>query len=267
MIINVNNTDLAVSIAGDKIPFIWAHGLTGSMSVEDSSGLFDWQGCAKIAKVIRYDARGHGISGGTLVPADYHWSNLASDMLCIADQLGIGNFIAGGQSMGCATSLYAAVAAPERISGLVLINPPTAWETRAAQSAIYEIGVAVAEKEGTRALADLLRQRPLSPEWLWQTIPGALDSRLNSLQARDSQIVASVLLGAVLCNLPPREELKKLEMPTLILAWANDAQHPLETAEELKSLLPSSRLFVADTVTKVRTWPGLILDFIKELSR
>lgn len=266
MKIEVNGVELAVESTGNRVPFIWAHGLTGSMNVEDSSGLFDWQGCAEIARVVRYDARGHGLSAGTLVPADYHWSNLAADMLCIADDLSIGRFIAGGQSMGCATSLCAAVKATRRIAGLVLVNPPTAWETRAAQASIYEIGALVTEKDGTCALADLVRQGPMSPEWLWQTKPGALDSRLDSLQADDPQIVASVLRGAALCDLPPREELKKLEMPALILAWAGDAQHPLETAQELKKLLPAARLYTANNAGEVKTWPRLISGFIGDLS-
>lgn len=35
-----------------------------------------------------------------------------------------------GMSMGCATSIYAAIQAPERVIGLILVIPPTAWETR-----------------------------------------------------------------------------------------------------------------------------------------
>ncbi len=45
---------------------------------------------------------------------------------------GAQKFVAGGSSMGCATSIYAALLAPERMKALVLVIPPTAWETRAA---------------------------------------------------------------------------------------------------------------------------------------
>ena len=49
----VNGVELVVNIEGEGVPFIWAHGLTLSMSVEDSAGLFDWSGCAQVCKCIR----------------------------------------------------------------------------------------------------------------------------------------------------------------------------------------------------------------------
>jgi 3-oxoadipate enol-lactonase len=72
-LMKVNGVELAANIEGDGVPFIWAHGLTLSMSVEDSTGLFDWSGCAGVCKCIRYDARGHGKSQGSLVTEDYVW--------------------------------------------------------------------------------------------------------------------------------------------------------------------------------------------------
>jgi pimeloyl-ACP methyl ester carboxylesterase len=70
----------------------------------------------------------------------------------IADQLGLERFVAGGVSLGCATALYAALVAPQRISALILGTPPTAWETRAAQAALYEQMAALVEARGTAAL-------------------------------------------------------------------------------------------------------------------
>lgn len=75
---------------------------------------------------------------GSLEPKDYHWSSLVEDMVDLADELGLETSVVGGQSMGCATAIYAALAAPEWIQALVLVNPPTAWETHAAQAAVYD---------------------------------------------------------------------------------------------------------------------------------
>ena len=262
----VNNVELAVNIEGDRMPFIWAHGLTLSMLVEDSTGIFDWAGCAEVCRCIRYDARGHGKSGGSLVTEDYVWSSLANDMIGIADELGIGRFIAGGMSMGCATAVSAALAAPERIIGLVLVTPPTAWETRAAQGTIYDFLADVVETKGAAALQDLMRVRPLVPEWLLPTCSGAFEAHMKQIQELDAGVLAQILRGARLCNFPPREEFKKLTMPALILAWVDDATHPVSTSEELKALLPNSQLVIAKEVDDVKTWPGLIRDFISRLS-
>jgi len=267
LLMKVNGVELAVNIEGDGMPFIWAHGLTLSMSVEDSTGVFDWPGCAGVCKCIRYDARGHGNSQGSLATEEYVWSGLAGDMIGIADGLGIDRFIAGGMSMGCATAVCAALSAPERVIGLVLVTPPTAWETRTAQAAIYNSLADIVETKGAVALQDLMRMRPLVPEWLLPTCPDAFEAHMKVMQALDAGVLAQIFRGAGLCNFPPRDEFKKLTMPVLILAWVGDATHPVSTAEELKALLPGSQLVVAGGVDDVKTWPGLIRDFIARLSR
>src|SRR5579871_5757106 len=110
----VNNVDLDVRITGKGIPFIWGHGLMASMAGDDLVSWIKWDQLTDVVYLVRYDARGHGQSGVSDDLADYHWSALAKDMLALADQVGFDKFVAGGQSMGCATSIYVALAAPER---------------------------------------------------------------------------------------------------------------------------------------------------------
>ena len=102
-----NHIELNVKVVGEGKPFIWGHGLMGSMTLEDTVGWFSWDTFSDQNRLIRYDARGHGRSQATSSPEDYRWSNLAQDMLGLAQALDTGPFIAGGQSMGCATSIYA----------------------------------------------------------------------------------------------------------------------------------------------------------------
>jgi 3-oxoadipate enol-lactonase len=170
---HVNGVDLTVTVAGQGIPLIWGHGLMGSMAAEDMVDWFGWQQLADLAQVIRYDARGHGTSGASASPADYTWPRLADDMLAIADQLGVDHFVAGGQSMGCATALYAALAAPRRIRALILATPPTAWETRSEQSAMYEQMAALVDSRGTAGLAAMMAQQApaLIPPLLLEAAP------------------------------------------------------------------------------------------------
>jgi 3-oxoadipate enol-lactonase len=262
----LNNIEFSVNIKGSKTPFIWAHGLMGSMALEDSTRLFDWDGCAGLARCIRYDARGHGNTSGTLSPDDYNWPGLAGDMLGIADALGIDKFIAGGQSMGCATSLYAALASPQKITGLVLVNPPTAWESRAGQAAIYDFLAGVVEKDGLDALCGLMLQTPSGPSFLQEAAPSMMEARLAGIKKMDAAVVTQIFRGAGLCDLPARDEIRKLTMPALILAWAGDSIHPVSTAEELHKLMPGSQLVIAEDMAGVIKWSGLIKEFITTLS-
>jgi pimeloyl-ACP methyl ester carboxylesterase len=264
--VKVNNVELNLSVKGEGISFIWAHGLMGSMSLDDSTGFFHSENLSEIAKLVRYDARGHGFSQGTLLPEDYHWSNLARDMLRIADKLGLAQFIAGGQSMGSMTSLYAALAAPERIKALVLATPSTAWETRKAQSALYITSASIIEAKGVEAFAGLLRKRPLLPNWLLKAKPQENEKYLNNISSMNKNILPHILRGSSISDLPSYDKFIAPAIPALILAWPDDKTHPMETAKELNALLPKSELVIANSINDVAKWPQIIYKFIEEIS-
>ena len=142
----VRDAEIAVEHAGEGMALVWGHGLTQSRRLEDRRPLVDLSLLA--ARVVRYDARGHGESESTPELAGYGWEELARDQLELATALGIDRYVAAGASMGAATALHAAVIAPERIDALVLVIPPTGWETRAEQTGAYEQGAALIETVG-----------------------------------------------------------------------------------------------------------------------
>ncbi|MEZ5217662.1 MAG: alpha/beta fold hydrolase [Ilumatobacteraceae bacterium] len=130
--------------------------------------------------VVRYDAAGHGDSESTDDLVRYHWRELALDQLALANQLRIDRYIAGGASMGSATALHAAVFAPERIAALVLMIPPTAWETRAAQQQNYETMAALVESGQHELLIAGARATPPRP--VREQAGGSTGSRRCSLR-------------------------------------------------------------------------------------
>src|SRR5206468_3265300 len=145
---SVRGADIVISDEGEGLPFFWGHGLVSSMEQEDRFLVMDWARLARRYRVIRWDARGHGLSSGAPVPDDYRWDNLARDLIALADELGIDQFVAGGASMGAATALHAAIQAPERVLGLVLMLAPTAYETRDEQADLYRAAAVLVERIG-----------------------------------------------------------------------------------------------------------------------
>lgn len=259
-----NNLEFNVRISGEGAPFIWGHGLLANMASEEVTGLFDWDSFPKDKKLIRYDARGHGKTEPSYFPDDYHWKNLAKDMLAIADGLGIETFVAGGQSMGCATTLYTALIAPERTQRLVLVNPPTGWETRAAQGEFYKKMAKMGSLLGGKILARAMRRNleRLLPGWLLEAKGKKIEGVVEGLKTVKRRTLFNLFKGAALTDLPPREEIQSLNMPSLILGWTGDPSHPIETATELDGLLSQSTLLVAERYSDVEKWPGLIRDFV-----
>ena len=261
----IRGVELAVTVTGNGKPFIWGHGLMGSMAVEDGIGLFNWSALLDIIKLIRYDARGHGQSEASYTSEDYQWANLADDIIGVADAIDADRFIAGGVSMGCATSLYAALTASERVAALVLGTPPTAWETRAAQAEIYNQMANIVESRGLSALAGLLTQQPLLPKFLSEELPELEEVFSRHIGTLNERVLPHVFRGAATSDLPAREKVRTLTIPALILAWAGDAGHPISTAEELCALLPNSQLHIASSIAETRAWPRLIRDFVANL--
>jgi pimeloyl-ACP methyl ester carboxylesterase len=248
------------------VPFIWAHGLMGGITLDDATGYFHAKNRPEKVKIVRYDARGHGLSQGTLVPNDYHWSKLEEDMIAIADELRMEQFIAGGQSMGSMTALYAALIAPQRIKALILATPSTIWETRKAQSSFYNSSASIVELKGVERFVELLRKKPLLPEWLMMAKPFDNEKYMENILTMDAKFLPIILRGSSMSDLPPKDEFKAPVIPTLILAWPDDTAHPLQSAKELNSMLPRSRLIIAKGIDDLTKWPQIMYDFIMAIS-
>lgn len=247
---------LAVRSTGEGQPFIWGHGLMGSMAQEDDVAVFDWAEDGAGIRWVRYDARGHGHSQATYDAGGYQWSELASDVLALADTLGARRVALGGVSMGCATSLHAAVEAPERVSALVLVAPPTAWKTRPRQALFYRVLACMVSWIGIgplRMLSSIEPPGPRSP-----TVVEMQRALVRHLGEADARALVAALRGAAASDLPPPDALRDLHIPALILAWPNDPVHPVSSAERLVRLLPDAALHVADSMDAIEAWPGLV---------
>ena len=254
---------LATESCGVGQPFLWAHALLGSMAQDLEGGVLAWRELTDMAKVIRFDARGHGQSGCEGTPEDYAWEALARTLWQVADSYTSEQLILGGASMGCATALHAACQRPEQVSGLVLVIPPTAWESR------------VKMKRNYRFMAKLVGITRALPFRLLGLIPAAsakdtfrrktLSVMARHLRAVKPRGVVGAMRGAALSDLPSPESLKNLTMPTLILAWPEDDTHPLAVAEQLQGYLPNSQLHVMENEDDPYRWPQRAREFIASL--
>ena len=257
-------TDLVWEAHGEgQRTLVWGHGLTGSRQAEDDSGLFSFAPAANEAgwRYVRYDARGHGRSPKPHSGVAYQWDCLAADMLAVADAAEAETFTAGGASMGAATALYAALAIPQRVDSLVLAIPPTAWETRVGQSDIYRSMAAIVEQRGVERLLTAMEAEP--PRTMFGEEGKARSIR--NVEAMDCTALPYVFRGAGVSDLPDPDELRQLEVPTLVLCWSGDDGHPVSTGERLAELLPNATLHVAASPEDVLEWPRRVGEFLGSL--
>jgi pimeloyl-ACP methyl ester carboxylesterase len=76
--------------------------------------------------VLASDARGHGLTGLDADPAGLTaWEDFADDLLRLIDVIDGGSrWTLAGHSMGATVSMLAAALRPDRVAGLVLLDPP-----------------------------------------------------------------------------------------------------------------------------------------------
>ncbi len=210
-------------------------------------------------QVLRYDTRGHGASDAP--NSEYSIAQLGSDLIGLADALGIANFAFCGLSLGGGIGQWLAANSSERITKLVLANTsptfgsPANWQTR----------MAAVQKGGMASIVDLAMQRFFSPE----TIHGSAEAAS----------VRSVLLGtspdgyigccAALRDADLIPQLSRIKSPTLIIVGERDVSTPWEGHGEILAreiagsrvvCLPAAHL---SNIECPRSFAAALLDFLR----
>lgn len=249
---------LSAERAGEGTPIVLLHGLTatrryvvmGSRALERSGHL-----------VVSYDARGHGRSSPAPEPSAYGYELLAADLLAVLDELGLERAVLAGASMGAHTALALALAAPERVAGLVLITPSFDPGDRREQSELARWdalarGLREGGVEGFVAAYDLDEV----PESWRATVEAVLRQRLS---AHEHPLAVADALEAVPRSHPFEriEQLGALRIPTVVVGSRDEADpgHPLAVAERYAAAIPGARLVVEDAAEPARSpiaWQG-----------
>ena len=155
-------------------------------------------------RVIALDQRGHGESAKLYEPEAYAREKLAADALALMDHLGLPRADVFGYSMGTRTALGVAIAAPERVSNLILGG---------VGGKLLEPSPAV---QGNPMAEALLAEDP-------ETVQQPMLKRFRQFadeQGEDRQALAAF----VQANNPPLDQdaMRALPMPVLVVAGQRD---------------------------------------------
>ncbi len=102
----------------NAVPFLFVHSLAGN----GGQWALQLDHLRRHRRAAALDLRGHGESD----PAengDYSIAGLAGDVAAAADQLGLRRFILAGHSLGATVAIEYAGRHPERVAGLLLVDP------------------------------------------------------------------------------------------------------------------------------------------------
>lgn len=206
-------------------------------------------------RVIAFDARGHGRSSAPQAGDAYRWSELADDIVALAEALadacGIDRIDLGvGNSLGGTCMLVAAAAAPERLARLLLVDPVILPRERYAHPGVH-VGPlargALRRQRRFASWADVLagyRTHPFFADWA----DGALELYVEHgfVETEDGEVVlrcAPEVEAAVFeraTTLDPFAAAEALVVPGTVL-HARDS-FPRAPFEELVRSAPTLRL-------------------------
>ena len=172
----------------------------------------------------------------------------------VADALGLTSFVVGGNSMGGIWALWYALAHPERVRGVALLGSvPTLPGTRVPAP----LRLATTPVLGD-ALSRLVRPTPqrvvrlLSsvgegetvtrhPDILRSVVVGGNDPMASAMNRAELRAVISVR-GYRRSNSVSAADLRRLDVPTLLVWGDHDPVGSVACAQEVARLIPDSRL-------------------------
>ncbi len=201
-------------------------------------------------RVLCLDLLGHGDSDRPPEMSNYSMTIFGGQVIGLLDHLEIDQAVIGGTSLGANISLEAAVAAPERVKGLLVEMPVLDNALLGCALAFTPLmahltfGAPVARLIAAGARLIPRRGLPL------------LAGELLDWVSQDPKPSASVLQGLFFGRVaPPGEERRRLDMPALVIGHDRDPIHPFSDSDQLVHELRGARLVEASSILELRITP------------
>jgi pimeloyl-ACP methyl ester carboxylesterase len=226
---------------GSGPPLLLVHGLmvTGEMFGPVIEHL------ATRHRVIVPDLRGHGRSRG--LPPPYTAAQLASDLSCLLDHLGVDSTAVLGYSQGGAIAQQLVLDHPKLCDRLVLVCTYAFNMATFREKFEGHLLPLLVQVLGTRRLAKFVVSR------------GAKELRkeragwLAGLMAdQDRKLMVSAWREAMAFD--SRHRLAEIGCPTLVVAASNDEAVPIHHAKMLHDGIPRSQLVIIDGAHHTLIW-------------
>ena len=200
-------------------------------------------------RVVLLDLLGHGRSDKPRHASVHRLDTYALQVVALLDELGVDTAVVGGVSLGADVALQVAVAAPERVRGLILEMPVLEMAVPAAAVMFVPLLLALHYlRPAVRVITRLVSRMD-------STGVSLADGLLNVLSS-DPDEAAAVLHGVLLGPIAPTwEQRAAITAPALVIGHKADALHAFSDADRLAQQLPHGRLLRAQSIFELRTAP------------
>jgi pimeloyl-ACP methyl ester carboxylesterase len=199
-------------------------------------------------RIVSLDLPGHGLTG-THPSGDYDYPVFIDVVDRLLVKLGIARAIIGGNSMGGGVTWMYALAHPEKVEAMILVDAGGAprWQARKAP-----IGFRIARMPVLRDVAKIITPRSMIESSLQTSVsvksvitPAAVDRYWELLRYPGNRTATIKRFSYVHNNHPAtREKLATLKIPTLILWGEEDNLIPVQSAKWFAETIPGSKLII-----------------------
>jgi pimeloyl-ACP methyl ester carboxylesterase/DNA-binding CsgD family transcriptional regulator len=234
---------------------------------------FDWQSpvwrhylveLGRIATVVRYDERGHGLSDRGVT--DHSLEARVADLEAVADDAGLDRFALLAMAQGGPVAIEYAARHPERLTRLVfygsyaaaqVTTTPERLELEAAFEALIKVGWARPTSEFRRVFTSMMIPDGTEEQKRW----------IDDLQRMAVDADTAVLARAQRQLADSRGRLAELDLPTLVLHSRGDQMNEFEVSRHLAANIRGARLVALESDNHIvladePAWPV----FLRELT-
>jgi len=208
-------------------------------------------------RVVTLDLLGHGESDRPTESWRYSMPAFAEQTVALLDHLEVDKAVIGGTSLGANVSLEVAVAAPERVLGMVVEMPVLDNAIVAGLLTFAPLLLAarfVPISVQTVALA--ARLVPHGNQWV-----DVVTDTLEQQPAAMAALLHGVLFGRIA---PPKSTRRQITTPTLVIGHQGDPIHPFGDADTLALDMPNAEFLQARSPVELRADPKRLTDAIAE---
>ena len=238
---------------------------------------FDWQSpvwrhylveLGRIATVIRYDERGHGLSDRGVT--DHSLEARVADLEAVADDAGLDRFALLAMAQGGPVAIEYAARHPERLTRLAFYGSyagaqaaatPEELELDAAFEALIKVGWARPTSEFRRVFTSMM-------------IPGGTEEQMrwiDDLQRMAVDADTAVLARSQRQVTDSSARLAELDLPTLVLHSRGDQMNEFEHSRHLAANIRGARLVALESNNHIvladePAWPVFLREMTEFLA-
>lgn len=240
MKIKTNGIEINYEIAGEGPWVTLSHSLACNLHMWDEQ----MAGLTKKYKVLRFDTRGHGLSGAP--PGPYSLEQMADDVKGMLDALGIRQTHWVGLSMGGMIGETFALKYPGVFRSMVLADTTSRRPTNADQ--MWGDRITVAQTQGMEALVESTLAR-----WFTEPYRNAHKDVMARIASdiRNTPVAGFVGCCQAIAKVDLLDRLKEIKCPALVMVGDQDHGTPPEMARQIHENLSGSELLIIPSAAHI----------------